>query len=182
MDTVFCLGQGAVQLALRAAQTIDPENFAGQETDVPTSVRAKEQRRQCYTPLLQTLKSFLAPQSQAGQQPAASVTERLSCCRIFLRACASSQDTFFHKVLYSELVNLGASEQLLSLESPLLEQYLSEEGGLPLPTNDDGSGRAVETLGPLSARQVIHLQLLARFYINSKRCEYMSGRLKEKCP
>ncbi len=47
-----------------------------------------------------------------------------------MQSAARSLDQYFHKVLYSTLVDLGATADLLGLDSRYLETYLSEEGGL----------------------------------------------------
>lgn len=41
-----------------------------------------------------------------------------------------ASDPYFHEVLYRTLLELGAISDLLSMETPFLEDYLKKSGGL----------------------------------------------------
>lgn len=70
-------------------------------------------------------------------------------------------------VLYSTLVDVGADEDLLAHPSAALELYLRQEGGLAGNAGGGGGPGALVggQVGPLSRRQVAHLELLARLHI-----------------
>jgi hypothetical protein len=87
-----------------------------------------------------------------------------------LQAILRSGDQYLLTVLYSTLVDVGADEDLLAHPSAALELYLRQEGGLAGQAGGGPGGGGPAALvggqiGPLSARQVAHLELLARLHI-----------------
>jgi hypothetical protein len=67
-----------------------------------------------------------------------------------LQAAAAAGDQFFHEVVYSTLIDVGASRQLLGLDSRSahLESFLRRAGGLDGAT----SGAPLPPLGPEKVR------------------------------
>jgi hypothetical protein len=87
-----------------------------------------------------------------------------------LQAILRSGDQYLITVLYSTLVDVGADEDLLAHPSAALELYLRQEGGLAGQAGGGPNGGGPAALvggqiGPLSRRQVAHLELLARLHI-----------------
>jgi hypothetical protein len=82
-----------------------------------------------------------------------------------LRSC----DQYLITVLYSTLVDVAADEDLLAHPSAALELYLRQEGGLAGQAGGGPNGGPAALvggqIGPLSRRQVKHLELLARLHI-----------------
>jgi hypothetical protein len=87
----------------------------------------------------------------------------------FLQAILRSGDQYLITVLYSTLVDVGADEDLLAHPSAALELYLRQEGGLAGQAGGGPNGGPAALMGgqigPLSRRQVKHLELLARLHI-----------------
>lgn len=71
-----------------------------------------------------------------------------------------ASDPYFHEVLYQTLLELGAISDLLSMETPFLEDYLKKSGGLHNVSAPGGP------LLPLNPVQVIQLSqiLQSRLY------------------
>ena len=63
---------------------------------------------------------------------------------------AKTQDTHFHQALFLTLVDLGATGDLLALDTPGMERYLRSQGGLSLSEPD----QADACIGPLEPSQV----------------------------
>ena len=70
-----------------------------------------------------------------------------------LQYAAQAEEPYFKEALYSTLVDLKATQQLLKMDSPGLLTYLRDTGGLP---EGDATRRGVP-IGPLSHRQVTTL-------------------------
>lgn len=87
-----------------------------------------------------------------------------------LQAVLRSGDQYLIQVLYSTLVDVGADEDLLANPSPALELYLRQEGGMGGQAAGGAPGAlAGGLIGPLSRRQVKHLELLARLHIKKTK-------------
>ena len=71
-------------------------------------------------------------------------------CPFLPQYAAQASDPFFKEALYSTLVDLKATQQLLKMDSPELLSYLRDSGGLP---ERDATQRGAP-IGPLSQRQV----------------------------
>ena len=67
-----------------------------------------------------------------------------------LQYAAQAEDPYFKEALYSTLVDLKATQQLLKMDSPGLLTYLRDAGGLP----EGDATRRGAPVGPLSHRQV----------------------------
>ena len=68
---------------------------------------------------------------------------------------SQAEDPHFKEALYSTLVDLKASTELLQMDSPELAAYLRSTGGLP----EKDAVRPSAPIGPLSPSQVITLVL-----------------------
>ena len=67
-----------------------------------------------------------------------------------LQYASQAQDPHFKEALYSTLVELKATAELLQMDSPELAAYLRSYGGLP----ERDAMRPGAPIGPLSASQV----------------------------
>lgn len=106
------------------------------------------------------------PQSYLSS--ATACTTRL--CHHVLQAILQSGDQYLIQVLYSTLVDVRADSDLLANPNQTLITYLRSEGGLSSQAGMNGSGGlGGGDVGPLSSRQVIHLELLARLHIKKSK-------------
>ncbi|EFN51092.1 hypothetical protein CHLNCDRAFT_141404 [Chlorella variabilis] len=158
--------QAIVDLPLRKAAALDPHNVAAQ---LGPEGEAAAQRRDeaCYQHTMAVLRllidrSAVTPALEALGK-SLSDSERAAFCTQLLAHAAAAADPLFHDALYATLVQLKAVKELLSLDTPYLEAYLIRGGGLL------GAAPGA-SVGPLSAGQVAHVEVLARFYIS--RHEY----------
>ncbi|MEW5305512.1 MAG: hypothetical protein WDW36_008046 [Sanguina aurantia] len=202
--------EGIVEIPLRAAAASDPEGLALRRDARVECTRARARRESCYSHILGVLTSLtdgspVAPPAAAlpgggpadgsasAARKAPTAAERVVYQKRLLRAAVASPDIYFHNILYSALLDLGAQDQLLSLETPHLELYLLEEGGLAaIPSiaasvaggvggvdGFQGEGAygggsrsvvvATATVGPLTGRQVQQCELLAKIMVGGKR-------------
>jgi hypothetical protein len=79
------------------------------------------------------------------------------CAPRLTRPCRCAQ------VLYNTLVDVGATSELLSLDTTDLEAFLAREGGM------EGGPVAADRIPALRRRQVQLLELLARRHISRSR-------------
>lgn len=87
-----------------------------------------------------------------------------------MQAILRSGDQYLITVLYSTLVDVGADEDLLAHPSAALELYLRQEGGMGGQAGAGGAAALMGSqIGPLSRRQVKHLELLARLHIKKNK-------------
>ncbi|PRW05942.1 nuclear pore complex Nup155 isoform B [Chlorella sorokiniana] len=158
--------QALVDLPVRKAAAIDPHNVAAQPG--PEGEAAAQRRDEvCYSHTMAVMRLLIdrtaATPALEALGKSLSDAERGAFRQQLLARAAAAQDPCFHDALYATLVQLRAVKELLALDTPYLEGYLVRAGGLL----GAASGAAV---GPLSASQVAHVEVLARFYIS--RHEY----------
>ncbi|KAL4426022.1 hypothetical protein ABPG75_010038 [Micractinium tetrahymenae] len=158
--------QAIVDLPLRKAAALDPHDVASQPG--PEGEAAAQRRDEvCYQPAMAVLRLLIDRRAAAPALEALGKSlgdaERAAFRQQLLAHAAASPDPCWHASLYRTLVQLSAVKELLSLDTPYLEAYLIRAGGLL----GAASGASV---GPLSASQVAHVEVLARFYIS--RHEY----------
>ncbi|PSC67210.1 nuclear pore complex NUP155 [Micractinium conductrix] len=157
--------QALVDLPLRKAAALDPHDVAA--TPGPEGEAAQQRREEaCYQHPMAVLRLLIdrtaATPALESLGKSLSDTERAAFRRQLLAAAAAAPDPWFHASLYATLVQCSAIKELLSLDTPHLEAYLIRAGGLLGAT----PGASV---GPLSASQVAHTEVLARFYISRHR-------------
>ena len=89
------------------------------------------------------------------------------------QAAISSEDLYFHQVLYGALIDMGQGQAvLLSLDTAHVEPYLVSESGLVAGGRMIGGGGCAggqSSVGPLGLRQVQAAELLAKLYIGRGR-------------
>ncbi|KAL4425159.1 hypothetical protein ABPG77_008264 [Micractinium sp. CCAP 211/92] len=158
--------QAIVDLPLRKAAALDPHDVASQPG--PEGEAAAQRRDEvCYQPAMAVLRLLVdraaAPPALEALGKSLSDSERAAFRQQLLAHAAAAPDPCWHASLYRTLVQLRAVKELLSLDTPHLEGYLIRAGCLL----GAASGTSV---GPLSASQVAHVEVLARFYIS--RHEY----------
>eukprot|EP00879_Flechtneria_rotunda_P014909 GHRR01015578.1.p2 GENE.GHRR01015578.1~~GHRR01015578.1.p2 ORF type:complete len:614 (+),score=290.82 GHRR01015578.1:3672-5513(+) len=185
--------EGIAELVARCAAVADPHSLAWRLSSSSDTAAARAARDRCYSHLLEVLKPLLgvgqpltvAPMGPAAGQGGArseaqgaplTPAERKQAKQNMMQAILKSGDQYLITVLYSALVDVGGDEDLLANPSPALELYLRQEGGLA-GTHTPGAGGPAALVsgqvGPLSRRQVKHLELLARLHI--KKAKYAAA-------
>ena len=84
-----------------------------------------------------------------------------------LQYASQAQDPHFKEALYSTLVDLKATTELLQMDSPELAAYLRSYGGLP----DRDAMRPGAPIGPLSAGQVGVLFCACDLHFEDLHCQ-----------
>ncbi|CAL8471349.1 g10891 [Coccomyxa elongata] len=155
---------GVVELPLRKAAALDPDNTARLAGD-PGRAGREARYENAYVHVMNVLKYLIDPSagnaSTLPSESSLSDAERKEFLQTLLLHAAKADDPYFHAVLYDTLVDMRATAQLLQLDSPLLERHLRSSGGLP----DRGAPPQGAAIGPLSPTQVASLNVLARLYI-----------------
>lgn len=191
--------EGVVELVLRCAALADPHSQAWRLGSSADTAAARAARDRCYSHLLGVLKPLLGvgPPPVAAPLGAAAAAagtagagagaeaegspltpkERLAAKEAMMQAILRSGDQYLVTVLYSTLVDVGADEDLLAHPSAALELYLRQEGGLAGNAGGGGGPGALVggQVGPLSRRQVAHLELLARLHIKKGKYAAAAG-------
>ncbi|WVQ84070.1 hypothetical protein IAT38_006215 [Cryptococcus sp. DSM 104549] len=124
---------GAIDLALRTASDVDPQNKAADfvsDGEHPSDPRKAlfDIRKECYAEVIKALAEVDArlDQAVAAGDAASATTARSEA----YAAAIESNDQLFHFYLYDWHVERGLQEQLLEFDTPYIEQYLK------LTTND----------------------------------------------
>eukprot|EP00898_Chlorokybus_atmophyticus_P007513 jgi/Chlat1/7763/Chrsp66S07231 len=180
--------EGVVQLPLKLARELDPEDEALRvDVDESRRRRAIELRDNCYCIITDAIVALVKPREQ-DPTAAMSREEREQYLDMLLRLALQSQDSMFHERLYQAssalvkhkrvnvmtlrgltqwpvvqtLIELGLVDKLLDLKEvpPYLEEYLKRAR----LTDDTGQGQVI---GP---EQATLLELLAKLYIKRKNC------------
>ena len=121
--------RGAIELPLRVATEIDPNDKAGdyvrdgQHKDDPRR-EFMIQRQECYALVVLALGDYDAALSHAvaANRPDNAATIRDEAYALAIQ----SDDELFHFYLYDWIVEMGRPEQLLEFDTPFIEKYLHE--------------------------------------------------------
>ncbi|KAK9806121.1 hypothetical protein WJX72_002210 [[Myrmecia] bisecta] len=155
--------EGVVELPLRKAAALDPDNLASRGGEEGRAAR-EARLESCYSHSMTVLRFLVNPAAADGsavQQDARMLpAEREQFRKQFLQLAAKASDPYFHEVLYTTLVDMRAVRDLLALATPQLERHLRRCGGLPEPLHPGAP------IGPLSPSQATHLEILAKLYIS----------------
>ncbi|KAF8069564.1 NUP155 [Scenedesmus sp. PABB004] len=196
--------EGVVELVLRCAALADPHSLAWRHGSSADTAAARAARDRCYAHLLGVLKPLLgvgppptgAPTGAAAAAAGAggagagaeaegallTPAERGAAKDAMMQAVLRCGDQYLTTVIYGTLVDCGLDDDLLAHPSPALELYLRAEGGLGggaggggLGGGGPGAGLGGGAVGPLSSRQVKHLELLARLHIQKGKYAAAAG-------
>lgn len=112
---------------------------------------------QCYAHVVAVLRYLVDPGAAGAEgerlakAAALSPDERAGFLKTLLARAGRAEDPGFREALYTTLVDLRATRELLQLDSPALERHLRAAGGLP----ERGAlavGAPIGPLGPAQAR------------------------------
>ena len=121
------------------------------------SLPAQALYEQCYAHVVAVLRYLVDPGSAGSEgerlakAAALSTDERAACLKALLARAARAEDPGFRDALYTTLVELGATRELLQLDGPALERHLRSAGGLP-ERGAMAVGVPIGPLGPAQAR------------------------------
>lgn len=156
-----------VELTIKKASAIDPSSLAS-EDDMSLSQPAKLRRHEsCYVhvcDLLKVLKDSSALKSPASLdafEKSLKIEERSTMASSLISRVSSASDPFLQESIYATLIDLNCIQDLLGMGGDNLENYLFQSSGLTPAMN----GMPAE---PLTSEQVIHAEVLAKFYIKMK--------------
>lgn len=160
-----------VELTIKKASAVDPSSLAS-EDDVSISQAAKSRRHEaCYVHVCDLLKVL----KDSARKPPASLDafeksltneERAKMAANLISRVSSSEDPFLQESVYAALIEMNCIQDLLGMGGENLEDYLFQGSGLTPAMN---GMPAV----PLTREQVVHAEVLAKYYIKMK--EYVAA-------
>ena len=167
-----------VELTVKRASAVDPSKQAG-EGDPSISQPAKVRRHEgCYVhvcDLLKVLKDSSNKKAPASLDPFKKSLEQAENAKLASRLISSisaSNDPFFQESIYAALLEINCVQDLLAMgekgSGENLEQYLFQSSGLD-------QAMYGSPVGPLTPSQVMHAEVLAKFYVKEKKYASATG-------
>jgi nuclear pore complex protein Nup155 len=167
-----------VQLTVKRASAIDPSKLAG-EDDPAVAQPAKARRHEaCYVHVCDLLKVLKGPTSKNAPASLEPFKKSLKDPEIttlgstLLASVSSSNDPFLQESIYATLIELNCVQDLLTMgergAGENLEQYLFQGSGL-------AQAMFGSPVGPLTPAQVMHAEVLAKFYVKEKKYASATG-------
>jgi hypothetical protein len=157
---------------------VDPSKQAG-EGDAAVAQPAKARRHEsCYVHVCDLLKVL---KGSSNRQPSASLepfknslkdNENRKLAEDLIANVSRSNDPFFQESIYATLIEINCVQDLLAMgegdAGENLEQYLFQSSGL-------AQAMYGSPVGPLTPVQVVHAEVLAKFYVKEKKYASATG-------
>ena len=167
-----------VMLTVKKASAVDPSKQAG-EGDAAVAQPAKARRHEsCYVHVCDLLKVL---KGSSNRQPSASLepfknslkdNENRKLAEDLIANVSRSNDPFFQESIYATLIEINCVQDLLAMgegdAGENLEQYLFQSSGL-------AQAMYGSPVGPLTPVQVVHAEVLAKFYVKEKKYASATG-------
>eukprot|EP00743_Colponemidia_sp_Colp-15_P008436 GILK01009170.1.p1 GENE.GILK01009170.1~~GILK01009170.1.p1 ORF type:complete len:1662 (+),score=272.64 GILK01009170.1:89-5074(+) len=124
---------GVVDLCLRKAKALDPKNLAVKSTaiDDPKVQELHSSRMECYAHILDMLdvllSEFKPPETKTDNAVVITAEQRAQYRAKAFQRAVESDDELFHYALYQWLIDRNLQDELLSIDSPLVERVLRRD-------------------------------------------------------